>query len=151
MARYPAAFALLTVLGCADSLGVDLGAGDLQLQVIDDLAPGDLPDDPARIDRARLVGTTLELDLSYAGGCGEHAFALVTGTSFRESWPLFTVMRLAHDAAGDQCEAFIQRTIRVDLSPIVPHVRRAGGDALRFELIEPGERFASVGELRFKF
>ncbi|MFN0178520.1 MAG: hypothetical protein ACKVZ0_06935 [Gemmatimonadales bacterium] len=151
MARFPIALLVAASVGCGEPTGVDLATGDLRLQVVEDLVPSRLPADPAKVERATLTGSILLLDLSYSGGCREHSFALVTGTTFAESWPLFTVMRLAHDAAGDLCEAVVRRSIRVDLSPIVPLVRRAGGDALRFELIEPGERFAAVGELRLRF
>jgi hypothetical protein len=151
MARFHAALLLAASVGCMEPTGVDLATGDLRLQVVEELAPSRLPADPVTIDRATLTGSILHLELAYSGGCREHSFALVTGTSFGESWPLFTVMRLAHDAAGDLCKAAVRRSLRIDLSPIVPLVRRAGGDALRFELIEPGERFAAVGELRLRF
>lgn len=151
MGRFQATILLATCLGCGNPFGIELGTKDLRLQLVAGLVPARLPADPATIERASLTGSILRLDLSYGGGCREHRFALVAGTSFGESQPLFTVMRLAHDAGGDTCEARVRRSITVDVSPIVEYVRRAGGDALRFELIEPGERFSSVGELRYTF
>ena len=151
MGRFQATLLVATFLGCGDPLGIALGTDDLRLQVVEGLVPSQLPADPATIEMASLTGSSLRLDLRYSGGCREHRFALVAGTSFGESLPLFTVMRLAHDAGGDTCEALVRRSITVDVSPIVEYVRRAGGDALRFELIEPGERFSTVGELRYTF
>jgi hypothetical protein len=41
--------------------------------------------------------------------------------------------------------------VAVDLSPIVPLVQASGARALRFELIEPGERRSGGGVLLLEF
>lgn len=142
---------LLALVGsqaaCSDPLALD--ADHLTLQVLASIPK--LPDDPLTISGARVTGTTLELDLRYAGGCREHRFAIVAGRGLGKSLPPHTVLRMAHDRDHDQCEAAVSQTIRVDLTPIEGLVRAAGATSLRFELVEPGERLSKVGELRVDF
>ena len=137
---------------CSDPSGPGLSDEDeLVLQIVDDLDPSELPDDQATITSARLEGRTLRLTLQYGGGCATHRFALVSGTALGESYPPYTLLRLAHDGNGDPCDALITREVEVDLSPIVPLVQQSGGTALRFNLMEPGEQLSAVGELLLTF
>lgn len=147
------------ILGCGnavtdaglDAHGLALAGSDrLELQVVPDLDWRTLPADEVRISAASLDGLSLHLTLQFPGGCRPHQFALVAGTDLAESNPPYTLFRLAHDANGDMCEAFLTRNLTVDLSPIVPLVRASGARALRFELVEPGERRSSIGELRLE-
>jgi hypothetical protein len=121
---------------------------ELVLQIIPGLDPDDLADDQATITAAHVDGRTLFLSLQFGGGCAPHSFALVTGGEIGESNPPFTIFRLAHDGNRDPCDALLTRNVEVDLSPIMP---LAGSSALRFTLMEPGERVSSVGELVVTF
>ena len=147
---------LILSLGCGDAgtdTGLDAndlalaGSDRLELQIVPDLDWRKLPADEVRISAASLDGLSLHLTLQFPGGCRPHQFALVAGTDLAQSNPPYTLFRLAHDANGDMCEAFLTRTVTVDLSPIVPVVQASGARALRFELVEPGERRSSIGEL----
>lgn len=126
-----------------------LSTDHLTLQVVQSV--GKLPDDPLTVTGARVVGTDLELDLQYGGGCRDHRFGIVAGRNLGESLPPYTVLRIAHDDAGDGCKVMVSRSILVDLRPIEPLVRRTGASSLRFEIVEPGERFSKVGERRVDF
>ena len=145
----------LALLGCLDSRGIGgptLSSDDqLVLQVIPGLDWHALPDDQVTIVSANLASRTLHLRVQYGGGCVDHGLALVTGTELAESFPPFTLLRLAHDAHGDPCDALITRSIEIDLSPIVPLVQQSGAHALRFELLEPGGHPSDVGELVLAF
>jgi hypothetical protein len=146
-----AGLVLSLLAGCGNPAGPTLtGEDDLVLQV-KDLDWKTLPDDQATILAAELHGHTLHLRVQYGGGCRTHRFALVAGTAIAESYPPYSLFRLAHDGDGDRCDALVTRDIRVDLAPIVSLVQRGGATALRFSLIEPGERAAGVGELLLTF
>jgi hypothetical protein len=143
------------LLGCLDSRGLAgpslSDADELVLQIVPQLDWRTLADDDVVITAAAVHGRVLELSLQFGGGCRTHRFALVAGTEFGESNPPYTVFRLAHDADGDPCDALLQKTLTVDLDPIVPLVQQGGVNALRFQLLEPGERPAGVGELLLSF
>ncbi|HLB53709.1 MAG TPA: hypothetical protein VJK71_01205 [Gemmatimonadales bacterium] len=140
------------LLACSDPAGPSLSDEPrLVLQIIPGSNWNNLPNDQATITAARIAGSTLHLTVQYGGGCNSHRFALVAGTSFGESLPLYTMLRLAHDGSRDPCEALITRQLEVDLSPIVPLVQQAGGSALRFDVVEPDGRVSSVGELLLTF
>ncbi|HEV8599400.1 MAG TPA: hypothetical protein VGQ69_08585 [Gemmatimonadales bacterium] len=123
----------------------------LVLQVIPGLDWRALPDDQVTILSANVESRTLHLQVQYGGGCADHGLALVTGAELAESFPPFTLLRLAHDAHGDPCDALITRSLEIDLSPIVPLVQQSGAHALRFELLEPGGQPSNVGELLLAF
>ena len=74
--------------------------------------------DPVTIQSAEVDGDSLELSVSFGGGCREHDFGLVTNGVFAESYPVQTWVKLAHDANGDMCRAMLARTLRFDLSPL---------------------------------
>ncbi len=141
-------------LWAACSAGTDptvTRSDDLVLQVARTFKPGRLPADPARITNARIEGHRLLMTVTHAGGCREHAFGVVTGPDFGDSNPPYALFRLAHEANGDACEALISRTISVDLRPIEAVMRRLGARAVRFNLAEPGDKIAGVGELVYRF
>jgi hypothetical protein len=142
------AIVLCGLAACSSPAGPSLTDGDdLVLQVIEGLDWKDLPGDPATITAAHLEGRILHLRIQFGGGCEPHRFALVAGRALAESNPPYSMFRLAHDGNHDPCDALLTRDVRVDLSPIVPLVQQSGGTALRFTLVEPGERVSAVGEL----
>jgi len=124
---------------------------DLVLQVDPSLNLKRLPQDAARIEAASVTDDVLTLTLTYGGGCREHRLGMVTGTDLGSSNPPYTLLRLVHDAGGDACEALIRRTVTVRLDPLADLLRGAGIRAVRFELVEPGERRSGVGELLYEF
>lgn len=143
------------LLGCLDSrgpAGPSLSTSDeLVLQVLPNLDRRTLADDQAIITAAEVQNHILHLTVRYGGGCREHGFALVAGDAVGESFPPFTLLRLAHEAHDDPCDALLLRELHVDLSPIVALLQPGGSNALRFELVEPGEHRSDVGELLLTF
>ena len=131
-----------------DARGLGLANSDrLELQIIPDFDWRTLAADEVRIAAATVDGLELHLTLQFPGGCRPHQFVVVAGTDLAQSNPPYTLFRLGHNANGDACEAFLTRNVTVDLRPMVPVLRASGARALRFELVEPGERRSSVGEL----
>ena len=74
--------------------------------------------DPIQLDALRVVGDTLELDVSYSGGCESHYVRICYDPAFLESNPVQVQMRVEHDAQGDLCEAYLSETVTADLASI---------------------------------
>jgi hypothetical protein len=88
--------------------------------------------DPFQLDRARIEGDLLILDVSHSGGCAAHDFALWTTRAYEKSLPPQHHLVLTHDARGDLCEAYIARELRFDLSPLKAiHQAAPGGIVVR--------------------
>ena len=69
-------------------------------------------------DRMSVTGDLLELVVSYGGGCESHDFAVWTTLVFSQSQPPVVNLFVVHDANNDLCEAYLQATLWIDLSPI---------------------------------
>ena len=91
-------------------------------------APARWGQDPFVVNDAAIAGDTLELSLSYAGGCARHVVTLVVSELFLESDPVQIPVSLAHDANGDPCEAWLTQEYEFDLTPIRNRYRQAYGD-----------------------
>jgi hypothetical protein len=85
------------------------------------------PADDYTFQAMRLSGDTLDVDVSFGGGCRAHEFALSVHRVFMESHPVQVRARLAHDANGDPCRALLHRTLRFDLAPLRTAYQRAYG------------------------
>lgn len=82
-----------------------------------------LPNDPIAIDSARVDGDTLAVSVSHGGGCGDHTYQLVIGSTWMESFPVQVGARVAHDANGDACKALIRQNLRMSLRPLADAYR----------------------------
>ena len=74
--------------------------------------------DPYTLNSATITEDTLNISVSYSGGCKNHQFTLVVSEEFLESFPVQLHAYLAHDANGDTCEAYPTEDYRFDLTPI---------------------------------
>ena len=72
-----------------------------------------------------IANDVLTLNVSYGGGCGAHAFTLITSGVFRESNPVRLPAVLAHHANGDRCEAWITETYHFNVSVLKERYRKA--------------------------
>ena len=70
------------------------------------------------IDEVAIDADTLEIVVTYPGGCEEHEFQLIAWSYFMESYPVQANILLSHNANGDTCEAAITEELRFDLSPL---------------------------------
>jgi hypothetical protein len=98
------------------------------------------PRDAVAIKAASVEGDLLTLKVAYAGGCKTHRFAIYGSAGFMESLPVQAGIFLSHDANGDACEAFIQKEIVFDLTPLKREFRKAYSKSGRIGLriTEPG-------------
>ncbi|CAG0993840.1 hypothetical protein RHDC4_02690 [Rhodocyclaceae bacterium] len=114
----------LVTVACRDStkalepLGSWSAAGSWEGRVVITDDQSRYPADAVTIVSATIDGDTLNLTVSYGGGCSDHAFGMLAGTAWMESYPVQIGMRLAHDAHGDACDALLTRTLRFDLTPL---------------------------------
>ncbi len=86
-----------------------------------------LGDDDYVLNSAAVVGDTLEVSVSYGGGCETHVVALVIAASFAESFPVQLQASLAHEANGDPCQAWLTVTYVFDLALVRTRYRDAYG------------------------
>jgi hypothetical protein len=121
----------LLLAGCSTSAVVpgeldhhQLSAGAVPGTFIDSEL-GRWPSDALEFRDIRIAGDTLIAEVSHAGGCAEHGFALVFSPVFMESRPVQVSGLLSHDARGDNCRALIMRTLRFDLTPLKQVYREA--------------------------
>ena len=72
------------------------------------------------IDSVTLSGDSLDVLVSYSGGCATHWFTTCwPDQSFMESFPVQAALELLHEGdAPDPCEAWISEEVTVDLMPL---------------------------------
>jgi hypothetical protein len=118
--------AIAVVVACADPTAPSVpngfwSVGDTwagQIFITPDADAAKWPADPVTIRSAEVKGDSLELTVSFGGGCRDHAFVLLADAAWMESYPVQVGVRLAHDARGDSCKALLSRVLRFDLSPL---------------------------------
>ena len=81
-------------------------------------ADGRFGTDKYTLNIASINGDTLTINVSYGGGCEKHEMTLVVSESFLESFPVQLPVSLAHNANGDNCEAWLTEDHNFDLTPI---------------------------------
>ncbi|MDE0470100.1 MAG: hypothetical protein OYL97_23880 [Candidatus Poribacteria bacterium] len=74
--------------------------------------------DEYTLNSATITDDTLDISVSYSGGCEDHQFTLVVSDTFLESFPVQLHASIAHNANGDTCEAYPTDNYRFDLTPI---------------------------------
>ena len=74
--------------------------------------------DAYTLNSATITDDTLNISVSYSGGCKDHQFTLVASDTFLESFPVQLHVSIAHDANGDTCEAYPTENYRFNLTPI---------------------------------
>ena len=74
--------------------------------------------DPVTINSLTVTGDTLEVAVSYGGGCETHTWQLCWDEAFMESAPVQVSLELGHDANGDSCEAYLSETLTFGLNTL---------------------------------
>lgn len=95
------------------------GGGDDTAVGSDEVAECEIAhEDGYTLDGLAIAGDTLEITVSYSGGCEEHEFQLCWDGAFMESDPVQARLTLGHDAHGDACEAYLTETLIFGLEPL---------------------------------
>ncbi len=76
--------------------------------------------DITAVGAAGLRGDKLLLSVRYGGGCARHDFQLEWDGAMLESMPPQVVLRLTHNANGDNCRALLSERLEFDLSVLFP-------------------------------
>ena len=104
---------IIIVLGCVGCVYV------FNWVIITDKSPDVVQLDPFDLESMEIVGDTVTLSISYAGGCEEHCFFLyMSPATFFESYPAQANLYLRHDSNGDACEALISEDISFNLRSV---------------------------------
>ncbi len=74
--------------------------------------------DAYTLNSATITDDTLNISVSYGGGCEAHQLTLIVSDTFLESFPVQLHVSLAHNANGDACEAWLTDDYHFDLTPI---------------------------------
>ena len=142
VAARPLTLLALLASGCGDDVIPAPGTPDAPVAVSPDDVPAPVPrsgtvvasdapgawgEDTFVLNAASIAGDLLTLNLSYGGGCAEHAFTLVASESFLESSPVELAVSLAHRANGDPCEAWLTLDYEFDLTLIRDRYRQTYG------------------------
>lgn len=97
----------------------------------------DFPNDAAQITSASVEDDLLTIKVGYSGGCQPHTFELHAFTAFLLSKPPQGVLHLSHDAHGDACEAYLQESLKFDLTPLEKERNDPGEHPLLLNLYGP--------------
>lgn len=88
--------------------------------VLSDRSAVSLRMDDFDLDSVSISGKTISLDIAYGGGCKTHYFSLyMSPNSFAKSDPVQADLYLIHYNNDDACRAYVHRTVRFDISPII--------------------------------
>lgn len=89
------------------------------------------------IASALVTGNILSLNVSYAGGCAEHSFELVSNGLYAKSLPPQTTVYLRHQS-DDTCDKTIEKTVSYDISKL----KYPGQNTLLIKIITFKEKIA---------
>ncbi|OYT28155.1 hypothetical protein B6U98_05505 [Thermoplasmatales archaeon ex4572_165] len=86
--------------------------------IIDDDSFEQAKRDMFEFNNVILYKDSLEITVSYSGGCEDHVFELISKEAFMESDPVQIDLVLSHDANDDLCEAYITETLVFNISKL---------------------------------
>ena len=93
-------------------------SGTLPVIVNFDTTPSLWPRDAFQIQEAAVSGHTLQLRLSYGGGCRSHDVKAVAWGGWMESTPVQVRLFLSHEDFDDPCDAWVTRDFSFYLVPL---------------------------------
>ena len=105
--------------------------------------------DDYTLNSATITDDTLNISVSYGGGCEDHQLTLVVSETFLESFPVQLHTSLAHDANEDPCQAWLTDNYRFDLTPIKEMYQKAYHQKAGTIILRLKE--APDGELTYEF
>lgn len=80
--------------------------------------PQEWINDKYQLNSAAITDDTLEISVSYGGGCEVHEFTLIADNTFMESDPVQLAVSIVHNANLDYCERWVTESYHFDLTPI---------------------------------
>jgi hypothetical protein len=93
--------------------------------------------DPYALMGADLIENTLQMRVGFSGCSPDHPFALYMVGGFMESFPVRARLVLEHDDRGELCDAYWERDLVFDLTPILAeHFRQYQQPGMVIVLLE---------------
>jgi len=86
--------------------------------------------DPFELRDIVIKGDSVEITVSYSGGCRKHTFEIIWNETLSGTTPPQTGMIILHNANGDMCEAYITDTLAFCISDLT--------DAVSFDTLYVG-------------
>jgi len=84
------------------------------------MAPSSIQVDQFDLNTAEFSADTLELNVSYSGGCYDHSFNLfMSPPVFMESNPVQANLYLRHRGFDDPCDAIVSTDLKFDIKSVV--------------------------------
>ena len=71
-----------------------------------------------KINKVRINGDVLAIDVQYSGGCKDHEFDLYFTGNYMKSFPPQAELFLIHENNGDMCRKLIMKTLYFSLKNI---------------------------------
>jgi hypothetical protein len=84
--------------------------------------------DSLTIQKVDMNKDSLQLIVSYGGGCKSHQFALYGLAGFLKSNPPAAEIYLSHNGNGDSCKELITQEIKFNLEPLLTACKRQFGN-----------------------
>lgn len=78
--------------------------------------------DPFELRDIVIKGDSVEITVSYSGGCKTHSFEIIWNETLSETTPPQTGIIILHNANGDMCEAYITDTLSFSISDLTDSV-----------------------------
>ncbi len=86
--------------------------------LVDVIEESDYSMDEYVVNSVSIENDTMNLNVSYSGGCKQHVFTLVASKSYMKSNPVQCAMILSHNANNDTCEAYAYEDLSFDLTSL---------------------------------
>ncbi|TXI85187.1 MAG: hypothetical protein E6Q37_06925 [Crocinitomicaceae bacterium] len=131
------ACSITLLFGCGNKKLVGDGTGQqLKTKKIEAVGTlGQFPEEstPITIEKAKIEGNELVLDVSYGGGCQEHEFKLIGSEMISKSLPPIRAIKLVHIGNNDMCKALIMQTLKFDISAFAYKQEKGSEITLRLD------------------
>lgn len=79
--------------------------------------------DPLNVNSVSLNKDEIKFNVSYSGGCKEHAVELYALKDIQKSNPAQVTLLLSHNGNGDMCEAYLTKTVSFSLFNLKNHLK----------------------------
>ena len=134
-----------------------MASGTLPIIVDFETSPDRWPEDLFHTENATLSGHTLDLRLSYGGGCRTHDVKVVAWGGWMESDPVRVKLFISHEDFDDPCDAWLTKDYSLDLVPLKLAYEKSygvaepGATTLILLLAEPMTSSLSTRILEYQF
>jgi len=110
--------------------------------------PDSLPNDDLVINSAEVdYDGNLTVSVSHSGGCKDHEYGLYWSAELADTDPPTILFYLTHDSHNDACEAWLTKTVTLDISSVLGWAMDTSGEVtfrLAFHYPPDWERYETT-------